>query len=123
MLAPLPSGDELPQPLNRLSSWATSGGAGFKGSRKSTPFAAQVRREAGIATAAVGLITSPPQAEQIVATEQADAVLLARELLRDPYWPLRAARELGQPIAWPAQYLRAAPSGSVARRPLDAGDG
>lgn len=73
------------------------------------PFAAAVRREAGIATAAVGLITAPEQAEQIVATGQADAVFLARELLRDPYWPLRASRALGRPLPFPPQYERAAP--------------
>ena len=73
------------------------------------PFAARVRREAGVATGAVGMITEPFQAEQIVATGGADAVLLARELLRDPYWPLRAARALGAEAAWPDQYLRARP--------------
>jgi len=66
-------------------------------------------------TGAVGMITSSSQAEHIVAGGRADAVLLARELLRDPYWPLRAARELGQPISWPVQYLRAAPEGSPPR--------
>jgi 2,4-dienoyl-CoA reductase-like NADH-dependent reductase (Old Yellow Enzyme family) len=71
------------------------------------PFAAAVRREAGIATAAVGLITDPRQAEAIVAEGSADVVLLARQMLREPYWPLRAARELGAEIAWPPQYLRA----------------
>jgi 2,4-dienoyl-CoA reductase-like NADH-dependent reductase (Old Yellow Enzyme family) len=80
-----------------------------------TRFAEQIRREAGILTGAVGMITSPQQAEHIVATGQADAVIIAREFLRDPYWPLRAARELGQPIPWPVQYLRAAPGGSPAR--------
>jgi 2,4-dienoyl-CoA reductase-like NADH-dependent reductase (Old Yellow Enzyme family) len=65
------------------------------------------------------MITSPAQAEHIVATGQADAVLLARELLRDPYWPLRAARELGQQVSWPVQYLRAAPEGAQARVPVD----
>ncbi len=80
-----------------------------------TPFAEQIRREAGIMTGAVGMITSSSQAEHIVAEGRADAVLLARELLRDPYWPLRAARELGQPISWPVQYLRAAPEGSPPR--------
>ena len=73
------------------------------------PFAERIRRDAGILTGAVGLITEPSQAEQIVASGQADAVLLARELLRDPYFPMRAARELGQDVAWPAQYLRAGP--------------
>jgi len=84
-----------------------------------TPFAEQIRREANILTAAVGMITSPVQAEHILVTGQADAVMIARELLRDPYWPLRAARELGQPTSWPVQYLRAAPEGSQARVPVD----
>ena len=78
-------------------------------------FAERIRREAGIATAAVGLITTAAQADGIIRNGQADCVLLARELLRDPYWPLRAARELGHPAPWPSQYLRAAPSGSPAR--------
>lgn len=82
-----------------------------------TRFAAEIRREAGVATGAVGLITEPAQADHIIRTGQADVVLLARELLRDPYWPLRAARQLGQPAPWPAQYLRAAPSGSPPRGP------
>lgn len=84
-----------------------------------TPFAEQIRREAGILTGTVGMITSPAQAEQIVAAGRADAVLLARELLRDPYWPMRAARELGQAMAWPVQYLRAAPEGTKARSGID----
>ncbi len=71
------------------------------------PFAAAVRREAGIATAAVGLITEARQAEEILASGQADAVVLARAMLRDPYWPLHAARELGVDVPWPVQYLRA----------------
>jgi 2,4-dienoyl-CoA reductase-like NADH-dependent reductase (Old Yellow Enzyme family) len=71
------------------------------------PFAARVRGEAGIATGAVGLITDPAQAEQIVATGQADAVLLARQMLRDPYWPLHAAKALHVDLPWPNQYLRA----------------
>ena len=81
------------------------------------PFADQIRRDAGVPTAAVGLITTPAQAEHIVFTGQADAVFIARELLRDPYFPLRAARELGQEITWPAQYLRASPPGAKARQP------
>jgi 2,4-dienoyl-CoA reductase-like NADH-dependent reductase (Old Yellow Enzyme family) len=84
-----------------------------------TPFAEQIRREAGILTGAVGMITSPVQAEHIIATGQADAVIMAREFLRDPYWPLRAARELDQPISWPVQYLRAAPKGAQARVPVN----
>jgi 2,4-dienoyl-CoA reductase-like NADH-dependent reductase (Old Yellow Enzyme family) len=71
------------------------------------PFAAGVRQQAGIATGAVGLITEPAQAEQILADEQADAIFLARELLRDPYWPLHAAKALGVDIEWPNQYARA----------------
>ena len=80
-----------------------------------TPFAEAIRREAGIATGAVGLITDAVQAEHVIRTGQADIVLLAREMLRDPYWPLRAARELGATISWPAQYLRAGPKGAPTR--------
>jgi 2,4-dienoyl-CoA reductase-like NADH-dependent reductase (Old Yellow Enzyme family) len=79
------------------------------------PFAARIRAEAGILTGAVGLITEPAQAEQILAEGQADLVLLARELLRDPRWPLRAATALGGEISWPASYARAA-SGRVTIR-------
>ena len=72
------------------------------------PFAEYVREHADVPTSAVGLITEPRQAEEIVATGQADVVMLARELLRDPNWPLRAARELGVDVDyWPGQYLRA----------------
>lgn len=74
------------------------------------PFAERVRREAGIATAAVGLITEARQADAIVREGRADVVLLARELLRNPHWPLHAAEELGVPGQWPRQYLRAARS-------------
>lgn len=81
-------------------------------------FAERIRREAGIATGAVGLITDPVQADHVIRSGQADVVFLARELLRDPYWPLRAARELGHPAGWPAQYLRAAPPASPRREPL-----
>jgi 2,4-dienoyl-CoA reductase-like NADH-dependent reductase (Old Yellow Enzyme family) len=84
-----------------------------------TPFAEQIRREANILTGAVGMITSPIQAENILVAGHADAIIIAREFLRDPYWPLRAAHELGQPIAWPVQYLRAAPEGSHSRVPID----
>jgi 2,4-dienoyl-CoA reductase-like NADH-dependent reductase (Old Yellow Enzyme family) len=85
-------------------------GPGFQ-----TEFAARVRHEAGIATAAVGLITSPEQADHIVRSGQADMVLLGREVLRNPYWPLAAAQALGHVTSWPRQYLRAAPSGSTGR--------
>lgn len=80
-----------------------------------TPFAERIRREANIMTGTVGMITAPVQAEHIIATGQADAVIIAREMLRDPYFPLRAASELGQSMSWPIQYLRAAPAGSPAR--------
>ena len=80
------------------------------------PFAERVRREAGIATGAVGLITEPDQADAIVRSGQADCVFLARELLRDPYWPLHAAQKLGHASPWPVQYLRAAAAGTPARQ-------
>jgi 2,4-dienoyl-CoA reductase-like NADH-dependent reductase (Old Yellow Enzyme family) len=67
-----------------------------------------IRTEAGIPTAAVGMITDPAQADQVIRSGQADLVLLARELLRNPYWPLHAAEALRQPGTWPAQYTRAA---------------
>jgi 2,4-dienoyl-CoA reductase-like NADH-dependent reductase (Old Yellow Enzyme family) len=73
------------------------------------PFAAAVRAQAAIPTGAVGMIVSPEQADQIVRTGQADLVLIAREMLRDPYWPLHAARTLGHDVAWPVQYDRARP--------------
>ena len=75
------------------------------------PFARRVRTEAGIPSGAVGLITEPKQAEEILAEGSADVVLLGRELLRDPHWPLRAAYELGETGAelWPVQYRRARP--------------
>lgn len=71
------------------------------------PFAERVRREARVATGAVGLITEPHQAEQILASGSADVVLLARELLRDPYWPLHAAKALGVAPTPPREYARA----------------
>jgi 2,4-dienoyl-CoA reductase-like NADH-dependent reductase (Old Yellow Enzyme family) len=77
-------------------------GPGFQ-----TPFATAIREQAGIPTGAVGFITHPAQAEHIVATGLADVVFMAREFLRDPYWPMRAARELGVDMNWPAQYERA----------------
>jgi 2,4-dienoyl-CoA reductase-like NADH-dependent reductase (Old Yellow Enzyme family) len=78
-------------------------------------FAARIRREANIPTAAVGMITDAAQANQIVANGQADLVFLAREMLRDPYFPLHAAAALGESASWPVQYLRAAPHQSTAR--------
>jgi 2,4-dienoyl-CoA reductase-like NADH-dependent reductase (Old Yellow Enzyme family) len=70
------------------------------------PFAARIRNEAGIATAAVGLITDPRQAEGILASGEADAVLLGRELLRDPYWARHAADALGHELPKLNQYAR-----------------
>jgi 2,4-dienoyl-CoA reductase-like NADH-dependent reductase (Old Yellow Enzyme family) len=70
------------------------------------PFAAAVRKT-GMPTGAVGIIIEPHQAEEIIATGEADLVFMAREMLRDPYFPLRAARELEYDIKWPVQYERA----------------
>jgi 2,4-dienoyl-CoA reductase-like NADH-dependent reductase (Old Yellow Enzyme family) len=81
-------------------------------------FAARIKREAGIPTAAVGMITDVGQATEIVAKGEADLVLMAREFLRDPYWPLHTAAALGEETGWPVQYLRAAPQRSPARKPL-----
>ena len=72
-----------------------------------TAFAERIRREAAVKTGAVGMIRGADQAEHIVRSGQADAVLLARQLLRDPYWPLKAARHLGAQVRWPVQYERA----------------
>jgi len=72
-----------------------------------TAFAERVRKEAGILTGAVGMITAAEQADHILRSGQADMVVMARELLRHPYWPLEAARKLGADIEWPKQYLRA----------------
>ncbi|HEY5673454.1 MAG TPA: NADH:flavin oxidoreductase/NADH oxidase [Malonomonas sp.] len=74
-----------------------------------TPLAAQIKAEVGIATGAVGLITAAVQAEQILATGLADVIFLARELLRDPYWPMHAALQLKAEHPWPPQYQRAHP--------------
>jgi 2,4-dienoyl-CoA reductase-like NADH-dependent reductase (Old Yellow Enzyme family) len=77
------------------------------------PLAEQIRREAGIPTMAVGLITEPDQAEAILREGEADLIALARELLRSPYWPLQAANALGVDLAWPDQYARAKPAPAV----------
>ncbi len=79
-------------------------GPGFQ-----VPFAAAIRKEVGMPTGAVGLNTQPVQADQIVATGQADVVLMAREMLRQPYWLLQAAYVLRADILWPNQYQRAKP--------------
>jgi len=70
-------------------------------------FAREIRKQVNIPTAAVGLITNPVQAESVVASGDADVVLMGRELLRDPYWPLHAASVLGVDVEWPLQYVRA----------------
>jgi 2,4-dienoyl-CoA reductase-like NADH-dependent reductase (Old Yellow Enzyme family) len=90
-------------------------GPGFQ-----VPFAERIRRDAGVMTSAVGLIETKEQVADILANNKADLVFMAREFLRDPYWPLRTARELKQPVSWPSQYLRAAPPDSPARKPLEA---
>jgi 2,4-dienoyl-CoA reductase-like NADH-dependent reductase (Old Yellow Enzyme family) len=71
------------------------------------PFAEKIKKETGILTAAVGLITTPAEAEQVLARGHADLIVMARQLLRDPYFPLHAARELGVDVSWPVQYDRA----------------
>jgi len=70
-------------------------------------FAEQIRRQSGIMTGAVGMITDPAQADQLVRSGQADVVIMARQFLREPYWPLLAAKALGYDIQWPEQYQRA----------------
>ena len=84
-----------------------------------TSFAERVRRETGLATGAVGMIVSAAQADHIIRSGQADLVLMAREFLRDPYFPQRAARELGQTISYPKQYVRVGPPGSPIREAVD----
>jgi 2,4-dienoyl-CoA reductase-like NADH-dependent reductase (Old Yellow Enzyme family) len=93
-----------------VSSGGTSANAEIPiGPGYQTQFAERVRREAGIATGAVGMITEAAQAEHVLRTGQADLILLARELLRDPYWPLHAADYLrDKSVPWPGQYVRAA---------------
>ncbi len=98
---------------------ASSGGNAIQAKIKAgpgyqVPFADQIRREAGIATGAVGMITEPHQANALITEGKADLVLLARELLRDPYFPMHAAQALGVPVQAPNQYLRAF-HGSVPR--------
>ncbi|WP_219061171.1 NADH:flavin oxidoreductase/NADH oxidase [Pseudomonas sp. UMAB-08] len=92
-----------------VSSGGTSANAEIPvGPGYQTRFAERVRKESGIATGTVGMITEPAQAEHILRTGQADLILLARELLRDPYWPLHADDDLGgRKATWPAQYQRA----------------
>lgn len=114
---------ELAKQLKKLgadlidcSSGGTAPGAKIPvGPGYQVPFAEKIRREGGVMTGAVGMITDAKQADQIIRDGKADLVLLAREFLRQPYWPIHAASELGQELARPAQYLRAAPPGTQAR--------
>ena len=78
----------------------------------------QLKRETGMRTGAVGMITSSNQAESILREDRADVIMMAREFLRQPYWPLNVAHAEGFPVSWPVQYLRAAPTGSPTREPL-----
>lgn len=83
------------------------------------PFAGSIRRETGLKTGAIGMITSAAQADSILREGNADVIEMAREFLREPYWPLQVAHKEGFPASWPAQYLRAAPSGTPPRQPLE----
>ena len=94
-LVDVSSGGTVPHPKIPL-------GPGYQ-----TPFAAEIRRRTGVPTGAVGMITVPEQADHIVRSGQADLVFLGREMLRDPYWPRRAAHALGATIEGPVQYGRA----------------
>jgi 2,4-dienoyl-CoA reductase-like NADH-dependent reductase (Old Yellow Enzyme family) len=90
-----------------VSSGGTSSGAPVPvGPGYQVPFAERIRRESGTPTCAVGLITEAKQADQIVQKGEADAVMMAREFLRNPRWPLQAAKELGAEVSWPNQLLR-----------------
>lgn len=89
------------------ANWPTQKIAGL-GPNYQVPFAEQIRRETGMPTGAVGLITEPAQAEAILAEGKADVILLGRELLRNPYFALGAAHQLGEQVAWPVQYERGA---------------
>jgi len=90
-----------------VSSGGTSSGAPVPvGPGYQVPFSDRIKNEAKILTAAVGLITDALQAEEIVASGKADAVMMAREMLRNPRWPLAAAKLLGAEVAWPLQLLR-----------------
>ena len=103
-----------------VSSGGTAAGARVPvGPGYQTRFAERVRQEAGIPSGAVGMITQPAQAEHILRTGQADLVMLGRELLRDPRWPLHAAEVLGDGnVPWPAPYLRAAHAATPRRHAL-----
>lgn len=97
------SGSVIPRPANVIDA------------QYQWEFSARLRRETGVMAGAAGMIKSPRDAEAIIREGQADIVVLAREFLQDPYWPLHAAAELGQTVAWPLQYLAAAPRNTPAR--------
>ncbi|MBK9579006.1 MAG: NADH:flavin oxidoreductase/NADH oxidase [Fibrobacterota bacterium] len=84
------------------------------------PFSERIRRESGLPVGAVGMVTTPPQAQEILAKGQADVVFLGRALLQDPYWPVHAAHAMGITGSWPATHLRGAPAGAVARQAFGA---
>jgi 2,4-dienoyl-CoA reductase-like NADH-dependent reductase (Old Yellow Enzyme family) len=86
------------------------------------PFADQIRQRTGILTGAVGMITNASQADAILNEGKADVVILAREFLRQPYWPLAIARDLGFHVSWPVQYFRAAPDGTPPREAIQLPD-
>ncbi len=86
------------------------------------PFAEEIRRATGILTGAIGLITSAAQVQAILLEGRADVVSMAREFLREPYWPLHAAHKEGFAASWPSQYLRAAPQGTPPREPAEVPD-
>jgi 2,4-dienoyl-CoA reductase-like NADH-dependent reductase (Old Yellow Enzyme family) len=102
-------GDEGVDLIDCSSGGAVPGAKIVVGPGYQVPFAREIRAQAGIATGAVGLITDPHQADEIIASGAADVVLLAREMLRDPYWALHAAKALGVDVPWPVQYERAKP--------------
>src|SRR5205823_5904331 len=80
-----------------------------------TVFSERIKRATSVPTGTVGFITDLAQADHIIRTCQVDLVFVARDTLRDPYWALHAAARLGAKVSWPAQYLRAAPSGTSRR--------
>jgi NADPH2 dehydrogenase len=118
----LPQSTEFAQRLKAAGcDWITASSGGLAPEQKITlgpgyqvPFAEAIRKEVGILTVAVGLITEPQQAEDLIATGRADMVALARAMLYEPHWAWRAAAELGAQVHAPKQYWRAAPRGAEA---------
>ena len=118
----LPQAIEFSQQLKRLGcDWIDASSGGLAPEQKialgpgyQVPFAEAIRKEVGITTVAVGLISEPRQAEDIIAAGRADMVALARGMLYEPHWAWRAAAELGGQVRAPKQYWRAAPRGAEA---------